>query len=368
MKQIMRMLCLGLLTTCLVACEKEKTDTVPADTVPVNPNPEPDPEPEFIVNALVLNEGSWGGNNASITGLDTRNGKVDADWFDRANDGRPLGDVAQDMLKYGSKVYATISFSNSLEVIDPQTGKSQRVDMGDRTPRHIAAEGGKVYITCYNPCSVVRVDTATLEIEATCRLGEYHPEGIAIAQGKAFVASSVMDDYTMRDNKVYVVDLSTFANPETIEVGLNPSMVKKVSDSKILVGYAGDYASIPGGSAIIDATTLQVSQTNMELAGAAIYNGMVYAYASTWVEVNPGDWQQRVGFFQMDPATFSTTPLDFLSGIASPYGIDIDAATGDIYVTESINGANGDVHCYSQSGTLRFKAEAGIFPKKVVVM
>lgn len=340
MKQIVRMLCLGLLTLGFAACSNEDEERV-------------------NVNALVLNEGVWGGNNASITGLDTRTGKVDADWFDRANDGRPLGDVAQDMLKYGSKVYATVSFSNSLEVIDPQTGKSQRVDMDKRTPRHIAAEGGKLYITCYNPCSVVRVDTATLEIEATCRLGDYHPEGIAIAQGKAFVASSVMDDYTMRDNKVYVVDLATFANPETIEVGLNPSIVKKVNDSKILVGYAGDYASIPGGSAIIDVATLQVSQTNRELSGAAVYNGIIYACYTDW---------QSASFFTMDPATFDITPLDFVSGIGIPYGIDIDATTGDIYITESISGANGDVHCYSQSGTLRFKAEVGIFPKKVVVM
>lgn len=349
MKQIMRMLCLGLLTLGFAACSDKDEDSI-------------------NVNALVLNEGGWGGNNASITGLDTRNGKVDADWFDRANDGRPLGDVAQDMLKYGSKVYTTVTFSNSLEVIDPKTGTSQRVDMGDRNPRHIAAEGGKVYITCYNPCSVVRVDTATLEIEATCQLGEFHPEGIAIAQGKAFVASSVTADYSTYDDKVYVVDLASFSNPQAITVGTNPGMVKKVSDSKILVAYAGNYSDIYAGSALVDVASLEVTQTYQEMAGAAVYNGMVYAYASTYVEVTPGDWQQRVGYFKYNPANGESTPLDFLSGIASPYGIDIDVATGDIYITESINGANGDVHCYSQSGTLRFKSEAGIFPKKVVVM
>lgn len=350
MKHITRMLCIGLLALGFTACNNDDEKDI------VN------------VNALVLNEGGWGANNASITCLDTRNGNVVADWFENANNGRPLGDVAQDMLKYGSKVYATVTFSNSLEVIDPKTGASQRVDMGDRNPRHIAAEGGKLYITCYNPCSVVRVDTASLEIEATCQLGEFHPEGIAIAQGKAFVASSVTADYSTYDDKVYVVDLASFSNPQAITVGTNPGMVKKVSDSKILVAYAGNYSDIYAGSALVDVASLEVTQTYQEMAGAVVYNGMVYAYASTWVEVTPGDWQQTVGYFKYNPANGESTPLDFLSGIANPYGIDIDATNGDIYVSESISGANGDVHCYSQSGTLRFKAEAGIFPKKVVVL
>lgn len=350
MKHIIRTLFLGLVALSLAACSRD------------------DEKESIKVNALVLSEGAWGANNASIIGLDTRNGGVDADWFDRANNGRPLGDVAQDMVKYGSKVYATVTFSNSLEVIDPATGISQRVDMGDRNPRHIAAEGGKLYITCYNPCSVVRVDTATLAIEATCQLGDYHPEGIAIAQGKAFVASSITADYNSYDDQLYVVDLATFSNPQHITVGLNPGMVRKVDDSRILVSYNGNYADIAGGSAIVDVATGTVSDTHQELAGAAVYNGKIYAYAATWVEVTPGNWQQRVGFFTMDPATFALTPLDFLNGIASPYGLDIDATSGDIYVTESISGANGDVHCYSQNGAKRFKAEAGIFPKKVVIL
>lgn len=358
MKHITRMLCIGLIALGFAACEKENGND------PVNPTP--DPTPEATINALVLNEGSWGANNASITALYTLDGSFESDWFDNANNGRPLGDVAQDMLKYGSKVYATVTFSNSLEVIDPKTGASQRVDMGNRNPRHIAAEGGKLYITCYNPCSVVRVDTASLAIEATCQLGEFHPEGIAIAQGKAFVASSVTADYSTYDDKVYVIDLASFSNPQAITVGTNPGMVKKVNDSKILVAYAGNYSDQYAGSAFVDVASLDVTQTYQELAGAAVYNGTIYAYASTWVEVTPGDWQQTVGYFKMDPATFSTSPLDFLSGIASPYGIDIDATSGDIYVCESISGANGDVHCYSQSGTLRFKSEAGIFPKKVI--
>lgn len=355
MKNSTRILCIGLAVLSMVGCKKED------EKIDNNNN-------GSQVNALVLNEGVWGLNNSSISGLNTADGKVDNDWFVKANNNRELGDVAQDMIAYGSKVYATVTFSNSLEVINPKTGASQRIDLGDRNPRHIAADGGKLYITCYNPCSVIRIDTASLEVEATCNLGQYHPEGIAIAQGKAFVASSVTADYSAYDDALYVINLSTFANPTTVSVGVNPSIVKKVSDSKILVCYAGNYVDVMGGSAIVDVNTLDVTQTYQELAGAAVYNGIIYGYASTWVEdPDTHEWNQTIGYFMIDLATMDITPLNFSNDIASPYGIDINPANGDIYVCESISGANGKVHCFSISGTHRFTSEVGIFPKKVVV-
>lgn len=318
-----------------------------------------------VPDALVLNEGGWGANNASISALNIAARTADNEWFSEAN-GRGLGDVAQDMLHYGSKVYATVTYSNSLEVIDPATGHSQRVDMGTRQPRSLAADGGKLYITCYNPCSVVRVDTATLEVESTCTLGDYKPEGIAIAQGKAFVASSFNDSFEY-DNKLYVISLASFASPQTVEVGTNPGLVKSVDDGRVLVCYNGDYATLPAGSAIVDAATLAVQQTGEELAGAAVYGGAVYGYASTWVEVE-GNWVQSVGFKKIDLATMTASQLSSLSGIQSPYGIDINPANGDIYVTDAGASANGDIYCYTIDGSMRFKMELGMFPKKTVFL
>lgn len=358
MKHITRILCIGIVALSFTACSKDDDKTSDTDTTS-----------GATVNALVLNEGVWGSNNASITGLNAYNGDIDADWFENANAGRPLGDVAQDMVKYGTKVYATVTFSNSLEVIDPSTGTSTRIDMGSRNPRHIAADGGKLYISCYNPCSVVRVDTASLAIEATCVLGDFHPEGIAIAQGKAFVASQVTSDYQTYDSVLYVIDLASFANPQTITVGLNPGTVKKIDDNRILVAYTGNYNDVMGGSAIVDVNTLNVTQTNREMAGAAIYDGTIYAYASTWVEdPETHEWNQTVGFFSLNPSTLTAAPLSFLSGIANPYGIDINPSNGNLYVSESLSGANGNVHCYTKNGEHRFTAEAGIFPKKVVFL
>ena len=160
MKHLNRIILASMAILLFAACEKDKV--TPTDN---------DSSETF---ALVLNEGNMSANNASVSRLNTSTGTIDNQWFETVNH-RGLGDQAQDMIAYGSKVYITVTESNSLEVLNPATGASQRVNMGDRKPRSMAADGGKIYITCYNPCSVVRVDTASLAIEATCTLGQFYP-------------------------------------------------------------------------------------------------------------------------------------------------------------------------------------------------
>lgn len=345
MKHLNRIILASMAILLFAACEKDKV--TPTDN---------DSSETF---ALVLNEGNMSANNASVSRLNTSTGTIDNQWFETVNH-RGLGDQAQDMIAYGSKVYITVTESNSLEVLNPATGASQRVNMGDRKPRSMAADGGKIYITCYNPCSVVRVDTASLAIEATCTLGQFYPEGIAIAQGKAFVASSYKgSDY---DDKLYVIDLTTFANPNTVTVGMNLSAVKKINDNKVIVCWIGNYGDIGSGSAIIDATTLDITLTGEALQKLDVYNGKAYGYSveydASWNETNVWKVINADGTTEAFPFTVS---LD-----ANAYGININPSNGDIYLTTSDYTTNGDVYCFSPTGTRRFKVEAGALPSKVL--
>ena len=151
MKHISKILFATMAVFIFAACEKEN-DSPSGNTDTIPPTPD--------AYALVLNEGNMSANNASVSRLNLTTGVIDNQWFETAN-GRGLGDQAQDMIAYGTKVYITVTESNSLEVLNPATGVSTRVDMGDRKPRSMAAAGGKLYITCYNPYSVIRVDTAS---------------------------------------------------------------------------------------------------------------------------------------------------------------------------------------------------------------
>lgn len=314
---------------------------------------------------LLLNEGSWGNNNASLTFIDNAGSTLDNNWFEAAN-GRGLGDVAQDIVVYGSKAYVTVTFSNSLEVIDTATGRSTRIDLGDRTPRYMAAADGKLFITCYRPHSVVRVDTASLAVEATCIIGVYNPEGIAAVGGKLFVASSYIQTSSSsyrRDSLLYVVDPTTMQIDTSLVVGLNPQLVVDIDGRYLAVNYSGDYTDGTSGTAIVDATTLTVSQLGLPLTGMCAAAGRLFGFR------RDGYSQESTATYHIiDPTTLIVSPLPHLA-CNTPYGISVDPRNGDIYVfTDGNYTATGDIICYSATGSKRWQASAGRLPRKAVFL
>ena len=181
----------------LVGCRKD-----PAPT-PVAPTPS---------SAIyLLNEGSWGGNDAEISLLDCNSDSTVLDWFS-ANNGRGLGDLAQDLIHYGNRLYATVFNSNTIEVINPSTGKSiKQINMGQRGPRYMVPHNGKIYVTCYDK-TVVRIDTATFEIEAACPLSGMQPEQLCIIGDNLYICNCWQYDANgnaIYDSTVSIVNLGT---------------------------------------------------------------------------------------------------------------------------------------------------------------
>ena len=351
MKTTYKILLIGLLATTVWACEKEEA---------VNDTPVSNPK------AIVLNEGNMGSNNASLSAIDIDNAVIDNGWFQSANN-RKLGDQAQDMIAYGSKIYVTVTESNTLEVIDPATGRSTQKSMGTLKPRSIAAYGGSIYITCYNPPCVVRIDTATLSIQATCLLRDYRPEGIAIAQGKAFVAGAYhKSDYNLLDNRVYVVDLATFDTLPSIVAGSNNNRIEKFDENHLLVSHGNGTPTSPNGAFIVNTTTMAITPVACGFTKMAAYNGKIYGFdapyggSPTFTAVLPDG---TVEDFPFQPV------LDGLEQNENPYGIQVNPANGDIYIsTDGAYRVPGDVYCFRPDGTLRWKKEAGMFPSNMVFL
>ncbi|MBP5548171.1 MAG: hypothetical protein J6X58_04695 [Bacteroidales bacterium] len=236
---------------------------------------------------LVLNEGNWGSNNADISYVDITRGTAENDWF-ASNNSRGLGDVGQDLLIYGSKAYATASFSNSIEAINLSNGKSTRISTTEAnvsTPRYIAAEGSNIYVSCYSPASVIRIDTGSKSITGRCELGSFNPEGICSLNGKLYVASSNISDENYNysyDNKVYVVDIASFTLVDSIIVGRNPAKVKALDGNHIVVNCIGDYASTAACTYIVDATTKNATALNVAFYNFDVYNGDIYGYTDPY--------------------------------------------------------------------------------------
>jgi len=71
----------------------------------------------------ILSEGLFNMNNSTLASYDLNSKTLISDFFLSVNK-RGLGDTANDMGIYGSKMYVVVNVSSQIEVLDVNTGKS----------------------------------------------------------------------------------------------------------------------------------------------------------------------------------------------------------------------------------------------------
>jgi len=340
-----------LLAVAFTACEKDPVS---------KPN-------NSISGVFILNQGTNKANNASLWAYSPESGETSV--VISSIDENQLGDVAQDMLIYGGKLYIAITNSSAIRVLDVATQqdiKTIPVFNGELPcqPRYLAAYNGKIYATCYNGEDgiVARIDTATLIWEAQASVGSY-PEGITESNGKFYVANSGYG----YGNTVSVVDIATFSELKKITVGTNPNIVR-ADGNYIYLSYQGDWNGVPGGFQRIDVRNESVvTVSDSPTTDFAIVNGSIYYYNVTY----NADWTTVVSFGKMQvAANGSPTVSPLITGnvsIVAPFGIAVHPETGDIYIADAGDYVNsGSVFVFDSQGKKINEFTVGIVPCKFV--
>jgi len=319
----------------------------------------------------ILNEGSYKNNNASLTYYDLTTSTATGDVFTAKNN-RGLGDTGQDILKYGSKVYIAVSASSLIEVLDAATGISKKTipmlntSAQPSTPRSLAAYNGKVYITLFDG-HVAQLDTTSLLIEKTISVGS-NPEGIAVANNKLYVANSGGLG-AVKDSTISVIDPVSFTVTGTFKVVINPVIIKADIYGDLYVISFGNYTTIPYTLQRIDATTGKVSViTGQKPYNLAIEGDIAYMYGIEY----DAQWNPTIKTYttynvkneQVVNAAFIST-----SAIANtPYSIDVNPITKDIYIGETDYTNTGKMNVFGQDGTLKFSFATGVNPRKTIFL
>lgn len=207
---------------------------------------------EYSTGAYVVNSGNMGTKiESSLTAIDYASSTATQNVFKAAN-GRSLGDTANDGIVYGNKIYLAVDQSNTIEVIDKKTKRSiKQIKTTDLLgnaegvhPRHIIADGGKVYFTTYGGY-VAAVDTTDFALQKKWKVGNY-PEGLIFGNGNLYVANS---NYAAGGGNISCINLSN-DNVETknIEGVNNPTSIYYASNVLYVLdnpvyGPAPDYAA-----------------------------------------------------------------------------------------------------------------------------
>ena len=308
----------------------------------------------------VLNSGDWKSNNSSLTKYDPSTGEVWQNYFEQQN-GRCLGNTANDVVVYGSKMYIAVAGEGTIEVADLDAKSIKQINCNAQ-PRYIATYDGKVYVTLYDGF-VARIDTLSLEIESKVAVGR-NPEQLAVFGGCLYVANSGGMDYNTAlgyDKTVSVINLSTFTEEHKLDVVVNPSVVV-AADNGVFVASYGNYADIPSTLQYINSNNeVSVVEGCRSMTEFCYLSGELFGYFSQYDEY----WNPVYTFPKYDISSGELfSPWIMEAVLPVPY--KICAAAGYVCVTSSDYMNDGDVYLYDIDGMLVSKIPAGLNPVKVV--
>lgn len=383
MKQIKRILTLFLsasLICGLNSCKDDPDPVIPAD---YEETPEAGSARDGIIGMYLLNEGNMGSNKCTLDFLDFNTGFYARNIYPERNPEvvLELGDTGNDEIIADGRLFISVSGSNKMEVLDAATAK--RIgEVNIANCRMLAAGDGYVYAGSYTGAievdpaqeygKIYKIDAKTLSIAGTLSIA-YWPEGMSVAGGKLYVATSgtaVQGAYPAND--VLVVDPSSMTIERKVSVGPNLNKLKSDDEGNLWVSSRGDYVGQPSRLYRIEpAKNMAVTEIPTDCTDFAIYKGVIYYYASVW---NNATFSSELTYGKVDMASASVLPGSFLSDgakaeIAAPYGIAVNPVNGDIYVSDAKNYvSSGALFCFRNNGEKKWSVNTGDIPGHMIFL
>ncbi len=363
-------LCGTALSLGLVACSDEEetaTDTTwnPGD---LGSNME-----MAQTRAFILNEGSYGYNNARLTYFDYMTNEVSPDDVYSVQNGVAIGDTGQDIIEYGGYIYMSVYNSNYIAKLNGVGIEQARISFNDRPElgeiRYMAASGGYLYVTSYGGY-VSKVDAGTLEYVSSVKVGA-NPEQITIDDGLIYCVNSGWG----YDNTMSIISEATFSEAETVEIFVNPQAVISVDGTIVLQGFGGDSLgswdyTYPVAIYDKESRTCTEIGKGTDIAG---HDGTLYVlYTTTDYSTTPYSGSTMVYSYDIGTGAIDENPLDLPGELASgcTYGLSINPETGRIYIhSTNYTWGDGAIHCFEKDGTyLGNFSSYGQNPKKIVFL
>lgn len=329
----------------------------------------PDPDDSgvaFSNGLLVLNEGLFQNNNAGLTFYSFQENEAYQNYYLSINS-ENLGDVGNDLKKYGGKIYIVLNNSNLVQVLNAETGVLiQKIYLNNgsvgRSPRSISFHQNKAYVCSFDG-TVAKIDTSSLHIETYLTVGR-NPEDLCVSNGKLYVSNSGGLDFPNYDSTVSVVDLATFSEIKRINVGINPGAILSDAQGDVYVIRRGDYGNVSSRMFKIDSN---LDSVVFELQNVDV-NSMFYANDEIhYGYQNISGGTPIIGLFDTQSETVVNSNLVNISQVNTLNGLFVDYQSQRLYIFDGNNySSTGDVYVYDFSGTLQFEFGTGYLPKKML--
>ena len=315
---------------------------------------------------ILLNEGMWQADNGRVTYFEDDH-VVSNQWF-RDKNGQKIGDTPNDIIQINDNLIAiAVNWSNIVQFIRPDgTAVTAIEDIPNN--RKLCSDGQFVYVTSYgHECLttsgykyfekgfVAKIDVSTFKVVAATEVG-YEPEGIALYNGRLFVANTggyaAQEDHDY-ETTVSILNAATMQVEKVIDTHV-PNLYGKMSQSGryLCINSPGDYYELPAAALIFDCQKALDGDANcfVKFDAAVTYNcttrdgkflavGSAFSYLtggyeSYYLTIDPKtvmDTQGASGISQSLPGSLRA---DF-QNMSQPYGIYVNPYTGYIYGTDA---------------------------------
>jgi YVTN family beta-propeller protein len=359
--RILSKLLFMLIILLITACDDMTDKTVPVGEVPYE---------EGNGRLYILSEGLYSGNNSYLAYYDFETKSIALDWFGVINQ-RKLGDTANDLGVYGSKLYIVMNTAGIIEVVDKESGRSvgqipvKNENGRSREPRYIAFHKGFAYVCSFDN-TVAEIDTASLKLTRLTTAGR-NPDGITVANNKIYVSNSGGLSNPAYDSTVSVIDPVSFSEIKKITVGHNPYTLKANSKGQLFVVTRGNYGAQGYRLHRIDTTTDRYEKEveGLHPLNFTLRNDTLWMYSYNFT-TGSNDFQQ---YDSRNDQLITNNFITDNTPIRIPYGISAHPRNGDIFVVDTPFGfsTRGDVLCFTNDGKLKYRLKSvGVNPNKVV--
>jgi len=336
----------------VISCKKSKSVVTTVNNTDTTKSDSTKSDTTSAFKALfVLSQGNFGSNNTTLTYYNFGSKTTTTDFFLDAN-GFGLGDTGSDMIIYGGKIYIVMNGSGYVAIANAQT--AQLIDTisftngaVNRGPENVIAHGGKVFVSSTDN-TVAVIDTATLSVIKNITVGA-NPAQMEISGNNLYVSNT--GGFSINyDSTLSVIDLSSLTETGKIKVGINPGAIAADSSGNLYVACTGDYNTVQPSLVKVNATT------NTVITSAAIAVGIVRYYNNKLFTT--GGYLGLAAVQVIDISNLSVTSASFISDgttVVTPYGLDIDPLTGDVYVGDAKDySAAGTLFCFDKTGKKKF--------------
>lgn len=332
-----------------------------------------DPRLTGVSGFYLLNEGNMGSNKASLDYFDETAGTYTRNIYAERNPSavKELGDVGNDLLIYGSRLYAVINCSHKVEVMNAaDTRRITHIDIAN--PRYAIGHGRYLYVSSYvtpnrnDPKAplgaVYKIDTLSLKVVEHVDVG-YQPEEMAIVDGKLYVANSGGYRKPNYDRTISIIDLHSFTPIGSIDVAINLHRLQRDSRGMLYVTSRGDNLAIPSRLYVVDPELSRVvNEIDIPVSNFWIHGDSAYIYhaksgKNSYAILN-------LLTHRVDNSAIIKDGTD--SGIKLPSLIAVHPITREIFIADARNYvSSGRLHCYSPEGLRLWTQTTGEIPSSL---